>query len=326
MKRLILIVGLFCRGYWINQHIEGFLVTDNNTVCPVVLDVIPDFLKMLETKYSSFSKQNKRLAGYFLHHHVKAAFQTTAEVAQAAGVSPATVIRFASLLGFQGFSDLQQNLQRIVQSAIRNNEVLRIEPEKSENPLQETVEVASQSLAEFNESRDDDSFARAAQLLFSARKIVTVGHKASLGVAAHSAYVLSKVHSDVHYIQSVDEFDSFSAIDDLDERDVALVFTVIHYPTATLRIMRLLHSRGVQIVLVSDFRSFKEAEYAKVSLLAPIRFQGFLDIMTPMLAIADALAFAVFKQDEDKGKARLKRFNAFNEEHQAFNDVCRFGS
>lgn len=288
----------------------------------------PPLLKRFEDAYDSLSKQNKRVCSFFLRNHLKAAFLTAAQVAEYAGVSPATVVRFCTAMGFSGFSDLQQQFKTMAADGL-GTEFLPVkppatDPAASHSPLIDVASVSMRALKELIEDLDGAAFERASLLLFKAQKILVTGHKASLGIAAHAAYVLSKIHADVRHVQSVDGFDSFGALNDVNENDVLLAFTVIHYPTATLEIMRTLAQKGVRIVLVTDFKMFDEADLAQEVLLAPLRFHGFLDQMAPMLAIADALAFSVYQQDEEKGRKRLKEFNAFNEEIQAFAQVCRF--
>ena len=65
----------------------------------------PELIKKFEDAYDDLSKQNKRVCAFFIHNHLKAAFLTTAEVAEQAGVSPATVVRFAVAMGFSGYAD-----------------------------------------------------------------------------------------------------------------------------------------------------------------------------------------------------------------------------
>lgn len=287
---------------------------------------VPELIRKFEDSYDDLSKQHKRVCAFFIHNHLKAAFLTTAEVAEQAGVSPATVVRFAVAMGFSGYAELQKKLRGVASSGI-SSEILRVSSSKADEaptPLHSVAKIASDALDEMVESVDDEAFRRAGRLLFNARKIVVIGHKAGFGPAAHAAYVLSKVHSDVRHITSLNEFDSFSAACDLGEEDVLLVFTVIYYPTATTEIMRLTAKRGVKIVLVSDFKTFAEALLASEAILVPIRFHGFLDQMAPMLAVADALAYEVYACDEEKAKKRLKMFNAFNEEIKAFSRIGRF--
>lgn len=54
------------------------------------------------------------LCDYFARSYQEAALQTAEEIARATGVSKATVVRFASKLGFENFSHLRKRLQQIV--------------------------------------------------------------------------------------------------------------------------------------------------------------------------------------------------------------------
>lgn len=304
------------------------ILTDTNSNTKTTLLTTPPLLKRLEDSYDSLSKQNKRVCSFFLRNHLKAAFLTVAQVAEYAGVSPATVVRFCTAMGFSGFADLQQKFRAMAADGL-GTEFLPVKPPAAEgtagdSPLKDVASVSMRALKELSDDCDGDAFNRASQLLFDARKILVAGHKANLGIAAHAAYVLSKIHADVKHIQSVDGFDSFGVLNDAAERDVLLAFTVIHYPRATLEIMRVLAQKGVHIILVTDFKAFAEADLADEVLLAPLRFHGFLDQMAPMLAITDALAYSVYQKDEEKGRKRLKEFNAFNEQIHAFAQVCRF--
>lgn len=285
---------------------------------------VPNFLKLLEVKAQQLSRQHRRIANFLLHNHLEAAFLNASELAERAGVSSATVVRFATAMGFSGFPALQKELQQIAQGSIGKHEFLAVEASDKDDTLSATIRQSMKALKTFSEELDNEYFLKAANTLYRARKIVTVGHKASFGVAVHASYVLGKVHKDVRYIQGTDEFDAFSAINDLSEEDAALIFTVIHYPRSTLKLIRHLARKGVKIIVVSDYRTFDEISLAEVSLLTPLLFQGFLDIMSPMLALTDALAYEIYKLDEPVARKRLKEFNEFNEQDGAFLQICRF--
>ena len=285
---------------------------------------VPNFLKLLETKSQNLSRQHRRIANFLLYNHLEAAFLNVAELAKRAGVSSATVVRFATAMGFNGYPALQKELQQIAQGSIGKHEFLAVEASGNEDSLSGTITQSMRALKTFSEEVDIERFETAAKILQKARKIITLGHKASFGVAVHAAYVIGKVHKDVRYFQGTDEFDAFSVINDLTQEDVALVYAVIHYPRSTLKLIRLLAKRGVKIVLISDYRTFEEVELTSVSLLTPLLFQGFLDIMTPMLALTDALAYELYKLDESSARKRLKEFNEFNEQDGAFLQICRF--
>ena len=55
--------------------------------------------------YDSMSKGHKKIADYVLNHPDKAAFMTAAKLGEACGTSESTVVRFAVMLGYSGYSD-----------------------------------------------------------------------------------------------------------------------------------------------------------------------------------------------------------------------------
>ena len=57
------------------------------------------------------TKTEKILRDFFLDQEKKACFMTSTDIALAAGVSEATVIRFARKLGFTGFTEFQKYLR-----------------------------------------------------------------------------------------------------------------------------------------------------------------------------------------------------------------------
>lgn len=298
----------------------------NQTEDETLLMTEPLLLKRLDDAYGGLSKQNKRVCAFIRRNHLKAAFLTTSEIAQQAGVSGATVVRCAEALGFDGFSDLQSKLRELAAQGL-GTEYLRVhapvQSKGEEGVLSAVASLSSSTLAEVAEQNDPEAFSKAAKILFKAKRILVAGHKASAGSAVHAAYVLSKIHANVHLVETPNSFDGFASAD-LGPEDGLLVFTVIYYPTATLEIMRLMAAQGVPIVLVTDFKTFDEAKLATETILVPIRFFGFLDQTAPLLAAADALAYAVYQEDEEKGKARLHAFNEFNERLHAFSQVGRF--
>jgi DNA-binding MurR/RpiR family transcriptional regulator len=62
----------------------------------------------ISAAYPRLSKQLQQIARFALQRPNELALGTVAAVAEAAGVQPSALIRFANALGFGGFSELQQ--------------------------------------------------------------------------------------------------------------------------------------------------------------------------------------------------------------------------
>ena len=62
-----------------------------------------DVLHTIQENQAGFSKGQKRIAAYILSDYDKAAFMTASRLGCLVGVSESTVVRFAAVLGYDGY-------------------------------------------------------------------------------------------------------------------------------------------------------------------------------------------------------------------------------
>ena len=79
-----------------------------------------DILTVIQENMSTFSKGQKTIANYLLHNYDKAAYLTAARLGKEVGVSESTVVRFAVELGYEGYPEMQKNLQELVRNLHRD--------------------------------------------------------------------------------------------------------------------------------------------------------------------------------------------------------------
>ena len=84
-----------------------------------------DILTVIQENMDSFSKGQKKIAGFILDSYDKAAFMTASRLGKKGGVSESTVVRFASELGYDGYPDMQRSLQKMIRNRLTT--VQRIE-------------------------------------------------------------------------------------------------------------------------------------------------------------------------------------------------------
>ena len=77
-----------------------------------------DLMKLIQIKLPHMSKGQKIIAKYILEHYDKAAFMTANKLGTTIGVSESTVVRFAVVLGFNGYPKLQKSLQELIKSKL----------------------------------------------------------------------------------------------------------------------------------------------------------------------------------------------------------------
>src|SRR5262245_61532969 len=152
-------------------------------------------VELLNRRRRPLSPTQRRVAEYVLRQYQDVAFMSVAELAKAAKVSPAGVVRFATSLDFDGYPEFKRALHDIVRSELRQDERLsatlhgrlprvlagRIIDQELRNivTLQSTFNVAHWS--------------QAVRVILAAPAVTIVGFRASATLAHYLWYNLRKV-------------------------------------------------------------------------------------------------------------------------------------
>lgn len=78
-----------------------------------------DLFTTIKEQTPALSKGHKLIAAYILEHYDKAAFMTAQKLGQTVGVSESTVVRFASMLGFDGYPRCKGHCRSLCETGLR---------------------------------------------------------------------------------------------------------------------------------------------------------------------------------------------------------------
>ncbi len=130
---------------------------------------LSDFRRRLEAHLPGLSKSQRRIADYLLTSHDEATFLTAADLARRVEVSEATVVRFATAIGYDGFPALRRQLQELyrnqVTPAIRLQHKLAELAGSQGHILTKVLDMEMQYLAEASHSVAPADFDRAVEIL-----------------------------------------------------------------------------------------------------------------------------------------------------------------
>ena len=77
-----------------------------------------DFMSDMGEKFSQMSKSQKVIASYISEHYDQAVFMTAAKIGETLQISESTVVRFATMLGYDGYPEFQKALEEWVKSQL----------------------------------------------------------------------------------------------------------------------------------------------------------------------------------------------------------------
>ena len=279
-----------------------------------------DLFSLINEKLSSFSKGHKLIANYMIAHYDKAAFMTAQKLGKTVGVSESTVVRFATMLGYDGYPALQKALQEMMRS--RLTAVQRIEVTSDQMSGEDVLErVLSQDIERIRRTLEETSkedFGKAVDLITSANTIYIAGTRSSASIAAFLSYYLSLIFPRVKLVPSTTTSELFEKIMHIDERDIMIGFSFPRYSKQTVKALDFAKHNGARVVAITDSASSPIAKYADSLLLAKSDMASFVDSLVAPLSLVNALVVAVSIKNRDKVSQTFERLEQVWDEYDVY--------
>ena len=247
----------------------------------------------------SLPKRIAQVAAYALDNPDDIAFGTAASIAASASVQPSTLIRFAQLLGFDGFTAMQAVFrERLRERTSSYDERLTALRGKAENGAGHRaifdgfVAAATTSLQDVSRSVDEAHLDQAITLLAGAETIHVLARRRSYPVASYIAYALGKLQIRTQLIESAAGMEA-EMIGFATAKDAAVIISFAPYAPATIEQAETLARLGVPIVAITDSAFSPLAEFADIWFeVAEADFAGFRSLSASM-ALAMAICIGV---------------------------------
>ncbi|MBL9190460.1 MAG: MurR/RpiR family transcriptional regulator [Opitutaceae bacterium] len=259
--------------------------------------------------------QLQSAARYVLENPRDVALLSMREQARRAGLTPATMTRFAKRLGLAGYDRVRE----LHAEAIRSNGLgfagkastqVSTQKLKGDRALAaEMVESLTKQMAGLADPAVLDQLVAAAGRLHSARRIYGLGLRASYPVAWQLDYILS-LFGDRSVLLNCASGAGLDAIRGASGKDVLLVVSVKPYTRTTIETARYAAERGVPIVALTDSQASPLARLAAHVLLVPTGSPSFFHTMAPAFALAEILASLAAGRGGETVAAELKRTEA----------------
>lgn len=193
-------------------------------------------VKRINTKFSTMSRGQRKLAEYILSEYDKAAFLTAAEIGKQVGVSESTVVRFAGLLGYKGYPYMQKALEQLVYTKLHEAPAVDIENENisGQEVLEQILKKDIQNISMTLENTDRRTFDMAVEKLLNARHVYLVGIRGSEPLAVYMGFYLKLMLDEVTVISNGNTSDLFEGLMKINEEDCLVGISFPRYSNADL--------------------------------------------------------------------------------------------
>jgi DNA-binding MurR/RpiR family transcriptional regulator len=268
--------------------------------------------EQIRQKLGSLSASERRVARVLLSGAPTAGLESSAKLADHAGVSGPTVSRFVTQrLGFRNYADFQQALRdEIAARVVSPVEVYRrqrVAPAAPDFPGRSGAALADSVLASL-QGLDATEFANATALLSDTHHhVLAVGGAFSQHVAGYLVGVLREIRPGVRLVPPV-AAERAAALADLGKRDVLCAFDFRRYERDTQVFAAAAHEAGARIVLFTDPWLSPIADIADAILAAQEAGPSPFPSLAPVVAVAETLITAVAGALGEAARAHFERF------------------
>lgn len=270
-------------------------------------DVAPEGRLLRLFEGHRLTPAQRRIAHCLVQHSGQAAFLSSVEIAELAGVSQPSVTRFAMTLGYDGYPALRKQIRELGLSESAASSETREDTSLSETQRAVLAEIANlQQLAV--SLADMGPIVKAARLLAPSRPLLVLGLRAAAAQAAGFAYFAAKVHPDVRLL---DEGGSMLA-DRIEQAAGAgatalLCFALPRHPAELMDALSVAKQVGLSVVTIADSAFAPSAALSDVLLPAAVGTQLVFDTACAPMMLGRVLLETMC--DEVPGaEARLEAF------------------
>ena len=259
-----------------------------------------------EFRKFSFTKNQKKIAKYFMDHQYDISQKTLREAASEAGVSEVSVLNFVRKLGYDGFAEFkskvheqitQQINQEISPRHIALNERLKsnVESRTSGHLMDDHIRTELYNIEQTLTQNNKETYDKIIDLLNQSNCIYVLGLGSVEGLANRFCRAMYYLFDNVKYLSGYYN-GLVQALSRAKKGDTIIMLCFSRYYKTDVALCKMAKENGVNLILISDSAISPIAVYADLLLVATTKSISFHHSMIGLLAILEYLTVLLVDQ------------------------------
>ena len=258
-----------------------------------------DLMRVIQTNFHRLSKGQKIIAQFIMSNYDKAAFMTAAKLGEKVGVSESTVVRFANTIGYEGYPQLQKQLQEMVKTKLTTVQRIEMSTDftNKNSILKNILKSDMENIRETMEEIDSTVFEQAVKSISEAKSIYIIGLRSSTALAEFLGFYLNLIRDNVHVV-TYTIGDIFEQLFRIDKDDLVIAIGFPRYSSRTIKALEYAKSKDSKSIAVTDSMLSPLCANADYTLIAKSNMESFVDSIVAPLSVLNALIVAVGIQEK----------------------------
>lgn len=251
-----------------------------------------DLLKRIDQQSGNFTKILTKVSEYVKREYLRIPFLSIQEVSNECGVSATSIHRFCSTLGYSGYSELQKEIQALMQNdlVMKEAETYREWDNTVEGILKKQIDSNIRVLEEMYTEDLNANFIKAANIIKKARRVYVLGLRESYSISFYLYYLLSDYMDNVTLL-SLGVDDVYDRLNSVTGEDVLVAIGFKAYTKYTVDIIRHFSFQGGTTITLTDLYTSPLAIHSDICLIPGNKTPSYGNVMA--ITITKALAVEV---------------------------------
>src|SRR5690554_1897502 len=256
-----------------------------------------DVYHVISENLPNMSKSQREIAKYVIRHMESVPFFTVLELAKETGVSEATVVRFATFLGYSGYPEFQKALQEAVKRQLTTVERLKISDDVYEKEDQAVFEMFQEEVERIQSMASQlniNDFNRAVDYIVQAKRVFIIANRSAVSIGSFLEFYFDVLLENAELIRNPHGISE--KLFRLNEDDVVIGLSFARYTRNTVEAVSFAKDRGARVIAITDNRLSPLIPFSDVFLCARSDMPSFIDSFVAPLSLINAMLVAIGKR------------------------------
>ncbi|MEW9668321.1 MurR/RpiR family transcriptional regulator [Ammoniphilus sp. 3BR4] len=277
------------------------------------------FENLIKERFDRLSAGQKKVADYMLQNLEEAAFSRAFQIGKKVEVSETTVIRLSYALGFDGFTEMQDKIQRqlLLSHQAASNKREQIQDRKSElSPFAKVIENEVHILREILHQTNEQQLWNVVDAIIKGDQIFIAGFRTSYAAAYWFSYTLSMLRENV--ILCPPSVDWHERLNDLTKDSVVLVISFPRYAKETVHIAESAKKQGITLISVTDRALSPVGRISDMTLTTEENVESGSNSIAPVISLLDLVITGINRKDKERIQSRQRRLEEMYSTYEVF--------
>lgn len=278
---------------------------------------------LIEARFDALSPQLRRGARHLVDNPDEVALRSMRDIAGSAGITPATLVRLAKLLGFAGYPELRELFAGRLRGAgsrpFSPRAVVLSESGTAQGLYDQSFAAQIGNLEATWRANGVELMTQCAETLERASDVYVVGYRSCYPLAYFLHYVYRLFRREVHLVSAIggtfgDELRG------LGPGDAVIAIGLAPYSREILASTRIAADRGAALVAITDSALSPLAAGARHALLFGTETPSFFHSMSAASATIETLLALLSYRGGERALSAIREAEAQLAEHKAYID------